>query len=122
MSSGLSFKEGILILMTFRGWWGLRSISPAESSFLLAAASFSPNLLGIKGLNYEIGEWVSKEGQDRLSGDESKTGRYAVIGGVEVAPKDNNSLPSVVERFPWEGFEEIGFRTVESAAVGDSAK
>lgn len=24
--------------------------------------------------------------------------------------------------YSWEGFEEIGFRTVESAAVGDSAK
>ncbi len=98
------------------------SVEPMGSDFLLSAASFSPNLLGIKGLNHEIGEWVSKEEQSRPSGDESKTGRYAVIGGVEGAPKDNDSLPSVVERFPWEGFEEISFRTVESAAVGDSAK
>ncbi|NPV06018.1 MAG: protein kinase [Syntrophaceae bacterium] len=95
---------------------------PMGSDFLLSAASFSPNLLGIKGLNHEIGEWVFTEGQGQPSGGVSKTHRYAVIGGVEGAPKDKNSLPTVVERFPWEGFEEIGFRTVESAAVGDSAK
>jgi hypothetical protein len=92
------------------------------SDFLLSAASFSPNLLGIKGLNHDIGEWVYAEGQGQPSGNVSKTHRYAVIGGVEGAPKDNKSLPSVVGRFPWEGFEEIGFRTVESAAVGVSAK
>jgi serine/threonine-protein kinase len=98
------------------------SVEPMGSDFLLSAASFSPNLLGIKGLNHEIGEWVSKEEQGRPSGDKSKTGRFAVIGGVEGAPKNKDSLPSVVERFPWEGFEEIGFRTVESAIAGDSEK
>lgn len=98
------------------------SAEPMGSDFLLSAASFSPNLFGIKGLNHEIGEWVDTERQDQPSGDVSKTDRYAVIGGVEGAPKDKNSLPSVVARFPWEGFEEIGFRTVKSAAVGDSVK
>ena len=97
------------------------STEPIGSEFLLSAESFSPNPLGIKGLNHEIGEWVFEEGQGQPSGDASKTHRYAVIGGIEGAPKDKNSLPTVVERFPWEGFEEIGFRTVESAAVGDSA-
>ena len=98
------------------------SAEPMGSEFLLSAASFSANLLGIKGLNHEIGEWVYTEGQGQPSGDVSKTHRYAVIGGIEGAPTDKNSLPSVVERFPWEGFEEIGFRTVISAAPGDSAK
>lgn len=98
------------------------SAEPMGSDFLLSAASFSPNLLGIKGLNHEIGEWVFTEGQGQPPRGVSKTHRYAVIGGVEGAPKDKTSLPTVVERFPWEGFEEIGFRTVESAAVGDSAK
>ncbi|MCB2216944.1 MAG: protein kinase [Desulfobulbaceae bacterium] len=98
------------------------SPEPMGSDFLLSAASFSPNLLGIKGLNHEIGEWVYIEGHGQPYGEVSKTHRYAVIGGVEGAPKDTNSLPSVVERFPWEGFEEIGFRTVESAAIDNSAK
>lgn len=91
---------------------------PKSPDFLLSAASFSSNLLGIKGLNHEIGEWVYKEGQP--AADASKTNRYAVIGGVEGTPKDKDSLPAVVERFPWEGFEEIGFRTAKSAAIGDS--
>ena len=96
---------------------------PMGSDFLLSAASFSPNLLGIKGLNHEIGEWVYVvEGQDQPVEDGTKTHRYAVVGGVEGAPEHINSLPSVVKRFPWEGFEEIGFRTVESAAVDNSAK
>jgi serine/threonine-protein kinase len=90
--------------------------------FLLSALTYSPNLLGIKGLNHEIGEWVYTEGQGPPSGNASKIRRYAVIGGIEGASKDKNSLPGVVERFPWEGFEEIGFRTVKSAVVGDSAK
>lgn len=95
---------------------------PKSPDFLLSAASFSPNLLGIKGLNHEIGEWVYTEGLVQPSGDPSTTNRYAVIGGVEGARKDTTSLPAVVVRFPWEGFEEIGFRTVESAIAGDSAK
>jgi hypothetical protein len=97
------------------------NIEPMSSDFLLSAASFSQNLLGIKGLNHEIGEWVYTEGLVQPSGDPSTTNRYAVIGGVEGAPKDKTSLPTVVVRFPWEGFEEIGFRTVKSAKVDDSA-
>ncbi|MFZ3046305.1 MAG: SUMF1/EgtB/PvdO family nonheme iron enzyme, partial [Desulfatirhabdiaceae bacterium] len=50
---------------------------PMGSDFLLSATSFSPNLLGIKGLNHEIGEWVYVEGQGQPSGDKSKTHRYA---------------------------------------------
>jgi serine/threonine-protein kinase len=95
---------------------------PKRSDFLLSAASFSPNLLGIKGLNHEIGEWVYSERQGQPSTDASKTNRYAVIGGVEGARKDKTSLPAVVARFPWEGVEEIGFRTVKSAAVSNSAE
>ena len=92
-----------------------------DSDFLLSATSFSPNILGLKGLNHDIGEWVYIERQPKSSGGAPKANRYAVIGGVEGAPTDNSSLPTVVERFPWEGFEEIGFRTVKSASVVKSA-
>jgi hypothetical protein len=93
----------------------------SSSIFLLSAASFSPNLLGIKGLNHDIGEWIYRE-QAYVTNDPSKTNRYAVVGGVEGAAKNENSLPSIVNRFPWEGFEEIGFRTVKSATVSNSAR
>jgi hypothetical protein len=87
-----------------------------SSSFLLSAASYSPNLLGVKGLNHEIGEWVYRE-KIYPSEDPSKTKSYAVFGGIEGVPMTKNSLPSIVGRFPWEGFEEISFRTVKSTAV-----
>ncbi len=98
------------------------SAEPKGPEFMLSAASFSPNLFGIKGLNHDIGEWVYTEGQGEPSEGISKKHRYAVIGGVEGVPKDNNSLNAIVERFPWEGCEDIGFRTVESAVVDDSEK
>lgn len=100
---------------------GTNKNEPNTPHYLLPAASYTPNLLGIKGLSHEIGEWVTR-GQAKLSGKSLKTNRFAVIGGVEGAPQDKFSLPEVVERFPWEGFEEIGFRTAKSAVVGDSAK
>lgn len=93
-------------------------VESKSSSFLLSAVSFSPNLFGIKGLNHEIGEWVYR-GKVPSSGDPSKTNRYAVIGGIEGAPMNKISLPTIVGRFPWEGFEEISFRTVKSTAVGN---
>lgn len=91
-----------------------------SSIFLLSAASFFPNLLGIKGLNHDIGEWIYRE-QAAVT-DPSKTNRYAVVGGVEGEAKDKSSLPSIVNRFPWEGFEEIGFRTVKSTTASNSAR
>ena len=70
--------------------------------------------LGTTGLNHEIGEWVYTI-QAISSEEPSKTNHFAVIGGLEGEPDDQSSLPTVVERYPWEGFEEIGFRTVKSA-------
>lgn len=93
---------------------GKSAISKA-SRFPFSSFTFPSNLLNINGLNHGIGEWVYRE-QVSFSGDPSKTNRYAVIGGVEGAPADTISLPTIVDRFPWEGFEEIGFRTVKSDA------
>jgi len=76
---------------------------------------FRPNSLGIKGLNGEIGEWVFKIANDRAV-DHEKINRYAVVGGQEGAPKKGYSLPSLVNRIPWEGCEDVGFRTVRNAA------
>jgi serine/threonine-protein kinase len=91
------------------------------SMFLFSAASYSPNLLGIKGLNKGIGEWIYRE-LIHPSGDPVKMNRYAVIGGGEGKPKDKTALPATVGRFPWEGFEEIGFRTVMSTAGNSTGK
>jgi hypothetical protein len=113
-----------------RGWWQkeVRRRPPAErnqstgkkmepepSDAPITAASVTPNLLGIKRLNNEIGEWITVSQAD-ISGDPSKSNRYAVIDVVERPSTDIMSLPTFVSRFPWEGFEEIGFRTVKSAS------
>jgi serine/threonine-protein kinase len=100
------------------------SVNNAKSKtpeFILSALTFSPNLLGVKGLNHEIGEWVFVEKVSH-SQEPTKTDRFAVIGGVEGRLEDKNSLPAIVKRFPWEAFEEIGFRTVKSDASDDSAE
>jgi serine/threonine-protein kinase len=74
---------------------------------------YRPNSLGIKGLNKEIGEWVLKIANNR-SIDHMKVNRYAVIGGTEGAPKNGSPYPSLVDRIPWEGCEDVGFRTVRN--------
>ncbi len=74
---------------------------------------------GSENLNKNIGEWVTKHiGKDLK--DSGKTSLYAVIGGVEGSSKDGKTLPEVVDRHPWEGFEEIGFRTVKTKSDSDS--
>lgn len=75
---------------------------------------YRPNSLGIKGLNKEIGEWVLKIVNNRNI-DHGKVNRYAVIGGTEGAPQKGSLYPSLVERIPWEGCEDVGFRTVRNA-------
>ncbi len=85
------------------------------------AAAYAPNKLGIRGLKEGIGEWVLKSLID-TSHDQTKINLYAVVGGVEGAPEEGSLLPEVVSRLPWEGFEEIGFRTAKDATYEDSVK
>jgi hypothetical protein len=138
-----SKKEPLQGMMRMMGDWGseterwtmenwskpssdrdIGSVNNAKSKtpeFLLSALTFSPNLLGIKGLNHEIGEWVYME-KTYPSQVPTKSNRFAVIGGIEGRPEDKNSFPAIVKRFPWEAFEEIGFRTVKSDAPDYSSE
>lgn len=97
--------------------------SSAESNtpkVLFSEALFTPNLMGVRGLNARVGEWVLKSSTD-FSEDQTKMNQYAVIGGLEGAPQ-NNSLPESIARFPWEGHEDIGFRTAKTAGGIESSK
>lgn len=84
------------------------------SQYPPSVSSFSQNLLGIRGLNLEFGEWgmrtISSVSRDKLQGN-----LFIVMGTLESHINDTDQHPSVVSRFPWEGFEEVGFRTVGSA-------
>ena len=90
------------------------------SEGVFPAAYFTPNTLGIRGLNAKIGEWVL-ESSTESSEDQTTVNQYAVLGGMEGTPS-NSSLPESVARFPWEGFEEIGFRTAKTAADSESSR
>ncbi|RLB97725.1 MAG: hypothetical protein DRH90_22930 [Deltaproteobacteria bacterium] len=83
------------------------------SEFTSPAVSHNPNNLGIRGLNKGIGEWGLKRLAETPK-NQTAVNRYAVIGGTEGAPQKGSALPQVVARLPWEGFEEIGFRTVKN--------
>ena len=81
-----------------------------------AAASHLFNSLGIRGLNSGIAEWGLRTngGSSSESPPESK---YIVLGGLEGKIAGSDVSPPIA-RFPWEAFEEVGFRTVKSASGG----
>jgi formylglycine-generating enzyme required for sulfatase activity len=81
------------------------SKEPSPASF------YDQNVFGIRGLNEGIGEWAIRA-FSRLSEVKPQGDMFAVIGGLEGQAKSSSSLPSVISRLPWEGFEEVGFRTV----------
>ncbi len=80
------------------------------------ASFYDQNAFGIRGLNEDIGEWVMRA-FSRPSKAKPQGNIFAVIGGLEGQPKKADSIPSVISRLPWEGFEEVGFRTVLSLLI-----
>jgi hypothetical protein len=81
-------------------------------------AFFKQNEFGIRALNMGFGEWglrtLSSASKDKL-----RDNHFIVVGTLETHTKKENSSPSMVSRFPWEGFEEVGFRTVKTAMSGN---
>ena len=82
------------------------------------AAFFKQNEFGIRALNTGIGEWALRT-LSNISKDKLQDNLFIVIGTLEAHKKEENSPPSVLSRFPWEGFEEVGFRTVKTAISGN---
>ncbi|CAB1056651.1 Serine/threonine protein kinase [Olavius sp. associated proteobacterium Delta 1] len=62
-----------------------------------------PNRYGIRGLNKNIKEWGLKV-SDATSRDNIREAEFVV-------------LPSTSQRFPWEGFGEVGFRCVREVKI-----
>jgi formylglycine-generating enzyme required for sulfatase activity len=65
---------------------------------LLPVINSKPNAYGIRGLNGSIREWGLLISQ-LSSRDKLREAEYVV-------------LPSTIQRQPWEGFAEVGFRCV----------
>lgn len=85
---------------------------------VFSAPLFAANTLGIRGLyDKAIGEWVLKNPTASSEGKEEKN-PYAVIGGRETSFSSKGSpLSRGITRFPWEGHEDIGFRTANNAPI-----
>jgi formylglycine-generating enzyme required for sulfatase activity len=79
---------------------GKTDVSGSESpgSKLSSVLTDPPNKYGIRGLNKNIEEWGLKV-SDATSRDNIREAEFVV-------------LPSTIQRFPWEGFGEVGFRCV----------
>lgn len=78
---------------------------PADSWAPLPVDHFEPNAFGIRGLGKSIDEW-GKLAPEFASGKGTQASDYAVLGAA-----------SLVARYPWEAFENVGFR----CALGLSA-
>ena len=77
---------------------------PKSSGLNLSSViNYQPNKYGIRGLNKNIMEWSLKI-SDATSRDSIQETEFVV-------------LPSTVQRYPWEGFEEVGFRCVREVRV-----
>ncbi len=87
---------------------------------VFASPLFAANTLGIRGLyDKAIGEWVLKSPTVSSEG-QAKTNQYAVIGGRETShSNDGSPLSRGIARFPWEGHEDISFRTANNAPIGN---
>lgn len=75
---------------------------------------FEPNRYGIRGLNMNASEW----GLRMLAAPSAETIReteYVVLGGWGSDADKEYGIPSPISRYPWEAFEEVGFRCVKSA-------
>jgi serine/threonine-protein kinase len=78
------------------------------------AAFFEQNEFSVRALNEGIGEWGIRTFSN-LSKDKLQDNLFVVMGSLENYKKGESPPPPVISRFPWEGFEEVGFRTVKSA-------
>jgi serine/threonine-protein kinase len=79
------------------------------------AAFFEPNEFNLRALNQGIGEWGLRT-LSSISKDKLQDNLFVVMGTLEQHNSGNNSPPPILSRFPWEGFEEVGFRTVQGAS------
>ncbi len=83
------------------------------------ASFFKQNEFGIRALNMGFGEWGLRT-LSIISKDKLQDNLFIVVGNLDTHTKKENSSPSVISRFPWEGFEEVGFRTVKTAIISEN--
>jgi serine/threonine protein kinase len=72
-------------------------------SKISSVISYQPNKYGIRGLNKNIKEWGLRV-LEATSRDNIREVEFVV-------------LPSTIQRYPWEGFGEVGFRCVREVKI-----
>ncbi len=75
---------------------------------------YKPNLLGIRGLDANIGEWGIEYLQNKSHADAAKAA-YVVLGEMFKGGADKSEVSAPLQRYPWEAFENVGFRCVRDA-------
>ncbi|GKT09751.1 hypothetical protein DSTSK_30560 [Desulforhabdus sp. TSK] len=76
---------------------------------------FKANAHGIRGLNAG-GEWGLR-GDRPSSAETGQPAEFVALGGFLNDSESGDGLAAAIKRFPWEAFEEVGFRCVVSAPV-----
>ncbi len=76
---------------------------------------FKANRHGIRGLDAG-GEWGLGGGKPS-SAQLRETAEFVALGGFSNDSETGDGLPAAIKRFPWEAFEEVGFRCVVSATA-----
>ncbi len=95
------------------------SVSIGQMEFGLPLSTpvimFEPNAFGIRQLNRNIGEWGIRTVNTAHSGKDPQA-EYVVMGGPARGAGPESEKPQVVQRNPWEAFEEVGFRCAQDAS------
>jgi hypothetical protein len=71
-----------------------------------------PNDFGIRVLKQNFGEWGLRIFKEPLKGKMRETD-YVVLGGLGNTLENGSNSLSSIARYPWEAFEEVGFRCVQ---------
>ena len=87
---------------------GTNDVAPSVVSKL------EKNQLGIRGINQGLGEWGIRD-LDAYIGDFAGKSRFVILGAIRKDAAESPGKVSILPRFPWEAFEEVGFRTVIDA-------
>jgi len=75
---------------------------------------YKPNALGIRGLDANIGEWGIEYLPDQSHKDSAKA-EYVILGEMFKSSLGKSEVPAPLQRYPWEAFENVGFRCVQDA-------
>ena len=80
-------------------------------------SQFKANQHGIHGLD-SGGEWGLSFLGPRSENTRPESARYVILGEFVGELEKGATLPSAVQRHPWEAFEEVGFRCVIGTTEG----